>query len=204
MAPSRHDSIAQFRESVMLRPLVATTALLTITTTAHADTPAYAWLGETVPKAVAAKLRACPYLKSLTVGAPKPIEQDEANSETGVFRVIFSNNAVLYGATCDLGASNAWWAAVLVNGKHATRLRFPMVGDSGKLELQDQVGGLSWDADKAMLTSGLLTGCAGANSVIARFKLSGKRLDLTHQEATNAGENCDKPVTTVVFPKAKK
>ncbi len=187
----------------MMRSMTAAALVLATTCSAHAASPRYEWLGTTVPKVVAAMLRSCPYLKDLTIGTPKPIEQDEANSETGVFHVVFNNRATLYGVTCDLGASNVWWAAVLVNGKQATRLRFPMVGDSGKIEPQDQVGGLFWAKDKAVLGSGLLTGCTGTNSVIAEFRLNGKKLDLTHQEATNAGENCNKPVTTVLYPKTK-
>lgn len=188
----------------MQRALVAAITVLTINATAHAASPSYEWLGETVPKAVAAKLSSCPYLKDLTVGTPKPTMQEETEGETGAFRIVFSSKNMLYGATCDLGASNAWWAAVLVNGKQAMRLRFPMVGDTGKIEPQDQVGGLFWDGEKAMLTSGLLTGCAGQNLLVARFKLVGRKLELTYQETTYAGENCDKPVTTVVFPSTKK
>ena len=172
--------------------------------TAWAGAAKYEWLGNTVPKAVAAKLTAsCPAFKDLTVAEPEAMTQEESDRETGVFRIRFSPNKIVYGASCDLAASNVWWAAALVEGSKVTRLNFPMLNDSGKMQSEPQVGGLLWDGEKGVLRSGLLSGCAGANQHIAEFKLNGHSLELVYQETTDAGENCDKPVTKVLYNKRK-
>ena len=184
---------------MMLRFSASILVLFFACTAAQAAAGAYEWLGNTVPKNVAAKLASCPTLKELTVGEAKAVPP-EGDTESGVFRIRYSANKALYGVSCDMGASNVWWAAVLVEGKIVKRLKFPMVNESGKLVAEDVAGGLNWEAKTGLLNSGVSAGCAGSNSVTASFRLTGKKLKLLRQEATNAGEDCDKPVTTIVYP----
>ena len=179
---------------MMLRKAVAILGLL-LPTSAFATDPnvQITWLKTALqmPVEVIVQLNDCPYIKE---HADEAWEED---GETGGFYFSPVKGERVYVVTCDLAASNAFYAAVRHKGKKAFRLNFPMVDGNGEMEMSPTLGGANLQPNNR-LHGGILRGCLGNVATTMSYQYANGKFELEKQEAN---DDCEKPNWQVIFPK---
>ena len=144
-----------------------------------------------LPASVRAQLQDCRYL------AEHRSEAWDENSETGGYSLDVDSKQKLFVITCDLAASNAFDAAVLLEGEIAERLSFPVVDESGEKSTRDMIGNSMMKKD-LMLDSGVLAGCAGQVGTTATHKFANGAFELLKWESNS---DCENPQWKTIYEK---
>jgi hypothetical protein len=181
---------------MMLRRAVVTLSLLLPTSAFAAESDVQiTWLKTALqmPVEVITQLNDCPYIKE------HADEAWEENGETGGFSFSPAKGERVYVVTCDLGATNAFYAAVRHKGKKVSRLNFPMVNGNGEMEMSPTLGGANLQPDNR-LVGGVMRGCLRQVATTLTYHYTGGKFELEKQEAN---DDCEKPNWQVIFPKKK-
>ena len=144
-----------------------------------------------LPASVRAQLQGCRYL------ADGRAEAWGENSETGGYSVDIDGKQKLFVITCDLAASNAFDAAVLLEGEKAERLFFPVLDENGEKSTRDMIGNSMMKND-LVLGSGILAGCAGQVGTTATHKFANGAFELLKLESNS---NCENPQWKTIYEK---
>ena len=144
-----------------------------------------------LPASVRTQLQDCRYL------AEHRSEAWDENSETGGYSVDIDGKQKLFVVTCDLAASNAFDAAVLLEGEKAKRLSFPVVDENGEKSTGGMIGNSMMTRD-LILSSGVLAGCAGQVGTTATHKFSNGAFELLKMESNR---NCENPQWKTIYEK---
>ena len=144
-----------------------------------------------LPASVRAQLQDCRYI------AEGRAEAWDENSETGGYSVDVDSKQKLFVITCDLAASNAFDAAVLLEGEKAKRLFFPDLDENGEKSPRDRIGNSMMKKD-LILSSGVSAGCAGQVGTTAIHKFANGAFELLSLESNS---NCEKPEWKTIYEK---
>ena len=144
-----------------------------------------------LPASVRAQLQDCRYLVDGRADAW------EENSETGGYSLDIDGKQKLFVITCDLAASNAFDAAVLLEGENAERLFFPVLDENGEKSARDMIGNSMMKKD-LILGSGILGGCAGLVGTTATHRFANGAFELLKLESNS---NCENPQWKTIYEK---
>ena len=142
-----------------------------------------------LPASIRAQLQNCPYLADGRA--------EEENSETGGYSIDIDGKKKLFVITCDLAASNAFDAVVLLEGENAERLSFPVLDANGEKSTRDMIGNSMMKSD-LILGSGVLAGCAGLVGTTATHKFANGAFELLKLESNS---NCENPQWKTIYEK---
>jgi hypothetical protein len=144
-----------------------------------------------LPASVRAQLQDCRYL------ADNRAEAWDENSETGGYSVDIDGKQKLFVVTCDLAASNAFDATVLLEAENAERLSFPVFDENGEKSTRDMIGNSMMKKD-LILDSRISAGCAGQIGTTATHKFANGAFELLRLESNS---NCENPEWKIIYEK---